>query len=65
MPARIAVAAFSPKPHAGKLNALMKTAAPLRERKTCWPTSRGLRPSWAGSPSVRIRRSPSDSPSDA
>ena len=37
IPARSAVAAFSAKPHAGKLKALMCTATPARGTQTCWP----------------------------
>ena len=35
IPASSAVAAFSAKPHAGKLNALMCTATPVRGTHTC------------------------------
>ena len=37
IPARSAEAAFSARPHAGKLNALMCTATPWRGTLMCWP----------------------------
>jgi hypothetical protein len=43
MPARRATAAFSARPQAGKLNALMWTATPVRGTRMCWPWKRGLR----------------------
>ena len=46
IPARSAQAAFSPRPHAGKLNALTCTATPSRGTRTCCPKRRALRPSW-------------------
>ena len=38
-------AAFSARPQAGKLNALMWTATPWRGTRTCCPWKRGVRPS--------------------
>jgi len=58
MPARIATAAFSAKPQAGKLKALMCTATPRRGTAMCWPWKRGVRPSGMPSPSTTKRASP-------
>ena len=63
MPARRATAAFSPKPHAGKLKALTCTATPRRGTRTWRPTYRGLRESCTASPSEKNFASPSFSPS--
>ena len=48
-----AQAAFSPKPQAGKLNALINKATPVRGAYTCRPTRRGDLPSCTASPSSR------------
>ena len=45
IPARIAAAAFSAKPQAGKLKALMWTATPRRGTRTCCPQNFAVRPS--------------------
>jgi hypothetical protein len=58
MPASSATAAFSAKPQAGKLNALMCTATPWRGTAMCWPWKRAERPSWMPSPSTRKRAVP-------
>ena len=64
-PARSATAAFSAKPQAGKLKALMCTATPRRGTAMCCPWKRGVRPSGMPSPSTTKRASPSDWPSCA
>ena len=65
IPANSAHAAFSARPHAGKLNALMWIATPGRGTRTCCPPTRPPRPNGIASPSSSSRRSPSSRPSPA
>ncbi len=51
IPASSAAAAFSANPHAGKLKALISTAAPWSGSRTCCPQKRDERPSLTPSPS--------------
>ena len=62
MPARSVGASFSSMPHTGKLKALMCTAAPSRDTKTCWPTKLPLfdKPSTAPSTYTRALGSSRD-----
>ena len=65
IPASSAHAAFSPRPHAGKLKALTCTATPSRGTYTCCPKRRALRPSCvavAVDEHVRVARAPARGP---
>jgi len=63
-PARIATASFSPRPQAGKLNALMWTATPSRGVHTCAPKKRALLVSGSAGSTIALV-SPSFFPSPA
>ncbi len=64
-PASSATAAFSNRPQAGKLKALMCTATPWRGTAMCWPWKRGLRPRVIPSPSASTRAAPRPLPISA
>src|SRR5215831_1818535 len=51
-PERRAGAAFSQKPQAGKLNALMKTATPFAGTRKCWPANTPVFERDAAAPSL-------------